>query len=806
MADLTVRQTDNKNKLGLSQEQVAKQIALGNVNLQPDPSAKSTKDIVKENVFTYFNLIFLILAILCIIAGSFNSLSFVPIIVANTLIGIVQELHAKKVLDDLSLLNQPTALVIRDGVEKEVATTELVLGDIILLKSGNQIPADAVVVKGEVSVNEALLTGEADEIEKKEKSELMSGSFVVSGECYARLTKVGADSYVSQLLLTAKKEKSGEQSEMIRSINRLVIAAGIIIIPVGIALFYQGYFMQEQSFKETVSSMVAALIGMIPEGMYLLVSVALAVSAALLAKKKVMLHDMKSTETLARVDVLCVDKTGTVTDNSMLVADVVPVGELRKEDNEKYRLLLQKYIWAIPDDNLTMQALRDYMPSLGKENCKAFIPFSSKYKYGSVTFDEDGQFLLGAPEAVLGMQYDLYKNKIEEYAGKGLRVMVFAKYAGQAPLEEGTKLMPQQRCKPLYFILLQNPLRENAVKVFSYFAEQGVKVKVISGDHALTVSEVARQAHIPDADKYVDATTLKTDDDIMRAAVKYTVFGRTTPEQKQKLIRALKQHGHTVAMTGDGVNDILAMKSADCSVAMAAGSDAAAQAAQVVLLDSDFAHMPQIVSEGRKTINNLQRSATLFLVKNIFSLLLAVFSIINVATYPLVASQITLISLFNIGIPAFFLAAEPNDQPIKGKFFTTVVLKSMPAALTNFLVIAALMVFGMTFNVSQSDISVAATFLMAIVGFMILYKLSQPMNKFHWGILIGCILGFLFCAYYFHSLFSISHVSIECVMLFVLFAIATEPLMRYFTKLFEFFGKFLGREHKLTKKRESNAA
>lgn len=806
MAELISQQTEKKSAIGLSREEVERQKSQGKVNIQPNTTAKTSKDIIKENVFTYFNLIFLILAILCILAGSFNSLSFLPVIVANTLIGIVQELHAKKVLDDLSLLNEPTAIAVREGKKEEIPTNELVLGDIIFLKSGNQIPADAVVVKGEVSVNEALLTGEADEIEKKEKAELMSGSFVVSGECYAKLIRVGEESYISQLLLKAKKEKSGEQSEMIRSINRLVVAAGIIIIPVGIALFYQGYFVQGHSFRDTVTSMVAALIGMIPEGMYLLVSVALAVSAALLAKKKVMLHDMKSTETLARVDVLCVDKTGTVTDNSMLVADITPVGELRKEDDEKYRLILQKYIWAIPDDNLTMQALRDYLPSIGKEACKAFIPFSSKYKYGSVTFEEEGQFLLGAPEAVLGIQYDLYKKKIEEYAGKGLRVMVFARYAGKMPLEEGSKLMPQQRTLPLYFILLQNPLRENAVKVFSYFAEQGVKVKVISGDHALTVSEVAKQAHIAGAEKYVDATTLKTDDDIMRAAVKYNVFGRTTPEQKQKLIRALKKHGHTVAMTGDGVNDILAMKSADCSVAMAAGSDAAAQAAQVVLLDSDFAHMPQIVSEGRKTINNLQRSSTLFLVKNIFSLLLAIFSIINVATYPLVPSQITLISLFNIGIPAFFLAAEPNDHQIKGNFFITVLIKSMPAALTNFLVIAALMVFGMTFNVSQSDISVAATFLMAIVGFMILYKLSQPMNKYHWGILAGCIIGFAFCAYFLHSLFSISNISVECIMLFVLFAIATEPLMRYLTKLFEFFGRLISGEHKLTRKKEKNAA
>ena len=774
--------------LGLTSEQVREMTKRGQVNVQTDHSAKTTKDIVKENVLTYFNGIFLVLAILCIAAGTFKSLTFLFVVIVNTAIGIVQELHAKKVLDELSLLNEQQAIVVRDGKKAKIPIHKLVLGDAVYLTNGKQIPADAKVVAGSVSVNEALLTGEADEIEKQVGDELMSGSFVVTGECYAELTRVGDDSYISQLMLKAKKTKKGEQSEMIRSINGLVKVAGIVIIPVGIALMYQSYVVSELSFRESVESMVAALIGMIPEGMYLLVSVALAVSAALLAANQVMLHDMKSTEMLARVDVLCVDKTGTITDNSMLVAEVLPVKVMSEEESIVGQEMIRRYCWATTDDNQSMQALRAYYPQKIRERSKDVIPFSSSYKYGCVTFPE-GQFILGAPEAVLGTLYDTYRARIESYAASGLRVMVFARHTGRVPVEKGQKLSAENPVDPLFFILLQNPLRENAVETFSYFKKQDVTVKVISGDHALTVSEVAKAAGIPNADRYVDAATLRTDEELERAAEEYTVFGRTTPEQKQKLVRAMKRAGHTVAMTGDGVNDILAMKTADCSIAMAAGSDAAAQAAQVVLLDSDFSHMPQIVSEGRKTVNNIQRSSTLFLVKNIFSLLLSIFSIISVNAYPLEPTQISLISTFNIGIPAFLLSLEPNDKRIEGKFLSKVIIRAMPAALTNFFVIAALVVFGNTFNVDSSDISVAATFLMAIIGFMIVYRLSSPMNRYHAIVMGVCIGGFAFCAYFLRGLFSISGVSVECLMLMTLFAIATEPSMRYLTMLFEWVEK-----------------
>ena len=773
--------------------QVRELTAQGKVNVQIDRTAKTTKDIIKENVFTYFNLIFLIISLLLIMAGAFNSLTFLPVVIANTLIGIFQELHAKKVLDGLSILNEPNATAIRDGSRTKVPIDKLVLGDVIVLRAGNQIPADAVVLDGEAAVNEALLTGEADEIVKGKGDALMSGSFVASGECTAELVKVGKDSYISGLMLKARKMPTGEQSEMVRSINRIVIAAGIMIIPIGVTLFVQSYVTQQKSFSDSVVGMVAAVIGMIPEGLYLLVSVALATSSVMLARRKVMLHDMKSVETLARVDTLCVDKTGTITDNSMLVADAVPAQSFTDDQVRRYKVLVGEYLEALPDDNITMKAMREYFRGRGNRQPISVFPFSSKHKYSSVQFT-DSTYVLGAPEFVLCEDFEKYSDVVDEYAQKGLRVLVFGRFMGDGTgagasvrrsLPVPKKGLYGLKVEPIFFVLLQNPLRENAQKIFGYFARQGVNVRVISGDNPLTVSEVARQAGIENSESYVDATWLKSDEDIEEAVRKYTVFGRVTPDQKQKIVKALQKEGHTVAMTGDGVNDILAMKSADCSIAMAAGSDAAVQASQVVLLDSDFAHMPQIVNEGRRIINNVERSATLFLVKNIFSLLLSIFSIISVMVYPLQPSQISLISMFNIGIPAFFLAMEPNNRRIKGNFLRKVVFNAMPAALTDFFAIAALVVFGQTFKVAEVDISVAATFLLAIVGFMILFRISTPMNKFHWTVILGCIAGLGFFAYFFSWLFSIQHISRECIMLFVLFAIATEPAMRYLGRLAE---------------------
>ncbi len=765
------------HRQGLTSRQVQEHRLHGWTNRAVEPPSKTTKEIVHENVFTYFNLIFVILAVLLCLVGSFRDLTFLPVIIANTLIGIVQEIRAKQVLDKLTMLNAPHATVVRDGKRSVIDAENLVIDDIVIFKAGNQVCADAVVSAGEVQVNESLLTGEADEITKRKGDRLMSGSFIVSGQCHARLDKVGADSYISKLTLQAKEMQDGEQSEMIRSLDKLVKCVGVAIIPIGLVLFSQAFFFQHDGFRESVTSMIAAVIGMIPEGLYLLASVALAVSSVRLAQKKVLLHDMKCIETLARVDVLCVDKTGTITENTMKVMDVIETDEYDKDEMEPLRTMIGDFAAAMTKDNITMAAVKEYFTTTSGKKALARTGFSSATKYSSVTF-EDGAYVLGAPEFVLKEKYGDYAEEITEHASTGARVLVFGTYDGEI---DGNPL--DRAVTPLGFVLLANPIREAAKETFEYFAEQGVEVKVISGDNPITVSNVAKQAGIKNAEKYVDASMLENEGELRKAVLRNTVFGRVTPAQKRKFVRILKEAGHTVAMTGDGVNDVLALKDADCSIAMASGSDAAAQASQLVLLESDFSCMPQVVLEGRRVVNNIQRSASLFLVKNIFSFLLSLISVVFMFTYPLEPSQVSLISMFTIGVPAFFLALEPNKNIIKGHFLTNVFLKALPAALTDALAVGALVIFGRTFGVDSTDISTAATMLLAIVGFMILYKISAPMNKIRAGILGGCIAGLLFCSIFLKDLFAITGMTTECVMLFVVFAIATEPVLRYLTVL-----------------------
>ena len=749
----------------------------GWTNRAVESASKTTKEIIHENVFTYFNLIFAVLAVLLCIAGSFRDLTFLPVIIANTLIGIIQEVRAKQVLDKLSMLNAPRSAVVRDGKKKIVDSEELVLDDIVIFKAGSQVCADAEVCAGEVQVNESLLTGESDEITKRRGDKLMSGSFIVSGQCHARLDKVGEDSYIAKLTLQAKEMQEGEQSEMIRSLDKLVKYVGVAIIPIGIILFCQSFFFQNDGFRSSVAAMVAAVIGMIPEGLYLLASVALAVSSVRLAQKKVLLHDMKCIETLARVDVLCVDKTGTITENTMKVQDVIETDEYDGRTMEPLSMLIGDFAAAMTPDNITMAAIKEYFKQGTGKRAVSKTGFSSSLKYSSVTFS-DGAYVLGAPEFVLKEDYAERADTITELASDGTRVLVFGTYDG---IPDGKPLA--RPVTPLGYILLANPIRDAAKETFQYFAEQGVEVKVISGDNPVTVSKVAAQAGIENAEHYVDASTLQTPEEMKKAVLGNTVFGRVTPNQKRQFVQILKDAGHTVAMTGDGVNDILALKDADCSIAMASGSEAAAQASQLVLLESDFSCMPQVVLEGRRVVNNIQRSASLFLVKNIFSFLLSLISFVFMFSYPLEPSQISLISMFTIGIPAFFLAMEPNKNIIKGHFLTNVFLKALPAAITDAVAVGALVIFGRTFGVNSTDISTAATMLLAIVGFMILYKISAPMNKIRAGILGGCILGLLFCSIYLNDLFAITGMTTECVMLFVVFAIATEPVLRYLTLL-----------------------
>ena len=762
---------------GLTGEQVREHKEGGWINVSVEPASQTVKEIIHENIFTYFNLIFAVLAVLLCLVGSFRNLTFLPVIILNTLIGIIQEIRAKNTLDKLNMLHAPHASVVRGGEISKVAAEDLVLDDIVIFKAGNQICADAVVVSGEIQVNESLLTGESDEITKSPESKLMSGSFVAAGECRARLTGVGEDSYISQLTLEAKAMNKKEQSEMIRSLNKLVKLVGIALIPIGSILFIQGYFFNQETFRDSITSMVAAVIGMIPEGLYLLASVALAVSSMRLARKKVLLHDMKSIETLARVDVLCVDKTGTITENTMSVKKLVTTELYEADTMPPIKKLVGDFAAAQSSDNSTMEAVKAYFTENTGSEAEYVSPFTSALKYSGALFG-DTAYVLGAPEFVLREDYESFRAEIQKYAGRGFRVLVFGSYGGKL---EGKKLT--EKVMPLAYILLANPVRKEAPETFAYFAEQGVEVKVISGDNPLTVSETAKEAGIKNAEEYIDAATLMTEEDVENAIAQYTVFGRVTPAQKRQFVQTLKKQGRTVAMTGDGVNDVLALKDADCSVAMASGSDAAVQASQVVLLESNFACMPSVVLEGRRVVNNIQRSASLFLVKNIFSFLLSLFSVVFMITYPLEPSQVSLISMFTIGIPAFFLALQPNKEIIQGHFLTNVFIKALPAGLTDVLAVGALVVFGQTFGVDSVDISTAATMLLAIVGFMILYKICQPFHAVRIAVWAGCIAGLLGCSIFLPDLFAITGMSTECIMLFVVFSIATEPVLRYLTLL-----------------------
>lgn len=756
---------------GLSSAQAQERVDAGWANLPIDPPGKTVGQIIKSNVFTYFNMLFFLLAAFVLVFGTWQNAMFLGVVFANIAIGIVQELRSKRTLDKLTLLTAPHGAVIRDGRQRKIPTSEMVRDDIVVFSAGSQIFADAVVVAGECSVNEALITGEADEIKKPAGADLLSGSFVVSGECRARLTQVGADSYANRLTIEAKEAKPPQQSEMMRSLTRLVQIIGIAIIPLGILMAIKEIVWLERSVSNGVVATVASLIGMIPEGLYLLTSMALAAGVVRLAQKKTLVHDMGCIETLARVDVLCVDKTGTVTENKMAVEDVIPLCPDRFEE-EDIRLIMADYVAAMRADNDTMAALRKYFTGKVTQQAIKAVPFTSAKKFGGVSFHEDETYLLGAPDVLLGERYGKYARQIDAYSSKGCRVLLLALYDGQPDDEElDAPLMP------ISLILLSNKIRAEAPETFRYFAKQGVAIKVISGDNAMAVSEVAKRAGIKGAESYVDARTLETDEDIAEAIEKYTVFGRVTPDQKRKFVRALKAGGHTVAMTGDGVNDVLALKEADCSIAMASGSDAASQVSHIVLLESNFAAMPSVVAEGRRVINNIERSAALFLVKNIFSFALALISLIFTLPYPVTSAQMSLVSALTIGAPGFVLAMEPNISRIKGKFLPNVIYRALPGALTDLFLVLGVILFCMVFEVEDNMMSTVCAIILNIVGLMVVHFTCKPYNLLRKVMIGGLTAAFVFCVVMLPQLFTLSSLDLPGAMILVVFALLSAPAL-----------------------------
>ena len=717
---------------GLSSAQAQALAEAGWDNRPVESPTKSDKQIIRENIFTYFNLIFVVLAVCLLLVGDWKDMTFLLIVAANAVIGIVQQLRSKRTIEKLSLLSAAKVRIIRDGKVRELPVDQLVREDVVELTAGCQIPADGPVLTGQVQVNEALITGEADAVTKEPGDQLLSGSFVISGKCRARMDQVGADSYASKLTLAAKKDDGPGKSEMMRSLDSLIRFIGIVLIPIGAALFYNQFINQDLGLQQSVVSTVAALIGMIPEGLFLLTSVALAVSVVRLAQNRTLIHEMNAIETLARVDVLCVDKTGTVTSPQMQVREVVPLDPESCSETD-ITDILGAFYRVLDPDNDTAKAIADKFPRGPGWPDRGAVPFTSATKWSAVNFLDRGAYVVGAPEYILGQDFAALEKRTAPYAAQGCRVLLLAQCDGaEIGRLHGVVI-------PLALLVLENPIRPNAPKVFDYFHTQGVDVKVISGDNPVTVSAVAAQAGIRNAEQWVDARELQTDQDIAAAVREYTVFGRVVPNQKRKIVRALQSQGHTVAMTGDGVNDVLALKDADCGVAMASGADAACQVAQLVLLDSDFAAMPKVVAEGRRVINNIQRASALYLVKNILSFFLALITLFAAFPYPFVPIQLTLISALTIGVPSFFLALEPNHEMVHGKFIQNVLRAALPGGLSDLLLILGIEAFVFAFELPIGTLTTLTTLLLLAVGMAVLWDVCKPFTVAH-GVLWGGML------------------------------------------------------------------
>lgn len=761
---------------GLTELQAQQRRDAGLINRPVESPTKTVKQIILGNIFTYFNIIFFALAILLIMAGAYTECTFLVVVLVNTVIGTVQEVNAKRKLDQLTLLNQPKITVIRDGMPRAIPTEKLVLDDVVEFSAGNQICADGTVLTGEIMVNESLITGESDEIRKQPGDSILSGSFVVSGSCQARLDAVGADSFASRLTLEAKKSKKKRKSGMMYSLDWLLKIIGIAIIPIGILLYRRQTAILGLAHTEGVVNTTAALVGMIPEGLYLLVSVALAMSVLRLARKRTLVQDDSCIETLARVDVLCVDKTGTITEPDMRVTGLIPLDECSEETAEA---VLRDFAGNMNPDNITMQAILERYQPQQYRRAQQIEGFSSVTKRSAVDFGGGEAYLLGAPEFLLEDRFEAYREVIETHSARGCRVLLLC---------GAESLSPQARRWPMALLLLENPVRANAAETFSWFRDQQVAIKVISGDTPLTAAAAAEAAGIPGTELWVDASTLESPEELAQAARRYTVFGRVKPEQKRQLVLALQQAGHTVAMTGDGVNDVLALKSADCSIAMASGSEVASQVAHLVLLDSDFGAMPAVVAEGRRVINNIERAASLFLMKNIFSFFLAIISITAVFAYPLEPLQISLMSALCIGIPSFFLALEPNENLVRGKFLPNVLRRAFPAALTCLFSVIYVVMFARAFPIDDTIVNTIASILLTAVGFFSLWQVSRPFNRQRIAVLAGMVVLYLLAVTIVPDLFGLHSLGFGGWLLLVVFLLLMPSLLYVFTKLEQLLG------------------
>ena len=766
-------------ELGLTEEQVRQRIQAGWVSGTPRHSGKTEREIILTHCFTFFNLIFVVLGALLLLAGSsVMNMGFLIVALINTAIGVVQEIRAKRAVDKLTLVAARPVNVIRSGQRQQAPAEEIVRDDIAEFGQGDTIPADGILRQGELWLDESLVTGEADAVTRNVGDPIRSGSVVLAGRGRVQLTAVGDDSFAARLSQEARKNPKAGKSEMMRSLDKLIFVVGIALVPVGLILLYQEFFVLKLGLQTSVEGTVAALVGMIPEGLYLLTSVAMAASALKLSRDKVLVQDMNCIESLARVDVLCVDKTGTITEPTMEVEELVSLNGTKPEYLEA---VLSAMYGSQEPDNATAQAIQELFHSPSDWEERKRIPFSPETKWSAAVYRDQGTFLVGAPEFLLGSRLQELADTIHQWTDRGSRVLLAARYDGE--IEPGH--LDFQLVHPLALVVLCGKIRENARDTFAYFTHQGVSIKVISGDDPRTVSQIAQKAGIPGAEHYLDTNTLDLDSDYAQAVRENVVFGRVTPDQKRRLVAALQAQGHTVAMTGDGVNDLLAMKQADCSIGMASGAQAATQMASLVLLNSDFAAMPGIVAEGRRVINNIQRAATLFLVKNIFSLFLSIITLFTAWPYPLQPMHLTVISALTIGIPSFFLAMEPNYERVHGHFLRGVLRRALPGGLANVFAVLLCQAFMAVFDLPAEPIATVCAGILAVVGMMVLFQVCKPFDRFRRVIWSAMVVLLLVVFTMLGDLFALSTGSIQTKLVMVTLLLMTPTVYLIMLRTFD---------------------
>ena len=749
---------DKEELKGLTDEQVLQRIENGQINKVEDDKTRTNWEIIRDNVCTLFNLFNLLIAIALISVKAYTNLAYMLIIIVNIVIGIVQEIHARNLVQKLSVLKVSKATVVRNGKEKEINIDEIVLDDVIILDSGKQICADSVVLDGEVEVNESLLTGESDTILKQKGDKLLSGSYVVSGKCHSKVEKVGKDNFAAQITSETKKYKRAE-SELVNSMKKVTNFTSFVIIPVGIILFVQAYFFRNVDITNSVVSTAAALLGMLPKGLMLLITISLATGVIKLAKKRVLVQDLYSVETLAHIDTLCLDKTGTITEGRMKVDNVKVYNE--KCMPHSIQKMMTAFVNEMTDNNATFMALKDYYQGEDKFEVADTMAFSSERKWSSISFKNEGSIVLGAPERLIEKsKMEMPKEIID--AQKAGRRMLFIAFTNKVISDEK---LPELEI--VAAITLDDPLRKNAKEMLGFFKKQNVDIKVISGDNPLTVSSIAKKAGLESYDAYIDLSTITSDDEIPQLVDKYSVFARVMPHQKSLIVKALQEKGHSVAMTGDGVNDVVALKQADCSITLPEASDIARQVSQIVLLNSDFSVLKDVLMEGRRVVNNITNVARIFFIKTIYSMLLSLFNIITNTAFPFIPIQITLIDLVIEGYTSFFLSFKENSKPIKGTFLRTVIKNAMPYALS---IIVSIIILTFTRQGLNLNVEEAETVMYLAIGGISVFAVIEacrPFTKISTFLCTTTALGYLFAVFLFKNLLHLAPITENMLMIFI---------------------------------------